>query len=153
MKVFVKRILILTLFLISAAGYYMHYSYHPLSRNVSNFVPFISGILSVFILPVLFSFRKTIHWAYLINGFTCIVGVITMTHFSLAKSPIYQHIALTIAKFFIGWAIFQLTLFNMEGEARHTGWRTIRYPNLGFWAVHLASLSLVYWLGHTFWRN
>jgi len=152
MKIFLKRILIFTLFLLSGAGYYMHYSYHPLSTNASNYIPFIAGLLSVFIIPILFNFKKTLHLAYLLNSFMAIIGFITMAHFSIAKSPLYPHLALVTAKFFIGWAIFQVSLFNLEGEARHTGWRTIRYPNLGFWFVHLCSLSLVYWLGNILWR-
>ncbi len=152
MKNFVRRILIFALFLLSLGGFLMHYLYHPLSRGVFAYVPLISGLISVIAIPLLFEFRKTLHLAYLLNGYTCIIGFITMAHFSLAKAPIIPDLIMVAAKFFVGWSIFAVTVYSLEGEARNTGWRTIRYPNLGFWFVHLLALSLVYWLGHTFWR-
>jgi hypothetical protein len=29
---------------------------------------------------------------------------------------------------------------------------TYRYPNMGWWMIHLIGISLVYFLGNYFWR-
>ncbi len=152
MKNQVKQLLILTLFLLSAGGFLMHYFFHPIAQNSFGYVPFFSGVLSVIVIPLLFEFKKTIHPAYLLNGFTALVGFITMAHFSIVKTPIIPDLLLVMAKFLIGAVIFRIELFPMEAEAKNMGRRTFRYPFMGFWLVHLAALSLVYWLGNILWR-
>lgn len=152
MKNHIKIMLVISLFFLALGGLGLHYRIHSIAKHAYAYIPFIAGLLSVIAIPALFMFRKTLHLAYILNGFTVIIGVITMAHFSLVKSPILPDIALVLVKFFTGHAIFCMEVFPMEAEVKNPGWRWIRYPNLGFWAVHLALLSLVYYLGNILWR-
>ncbi len=152
MKNYNRIILILALFLVSFGGFGLHYRIHPFQKHLYGYVPFIAGLLSMIAVPVMFYFRKTIHLAYLINGFSVIIGVITMSHFSLIKGNLVPDIAILLGKFFIGRALFCNEFFSSEQPAHSPGWKWIRYPNTGFWAVHLVVLSLVYYLGNLLWR-
>ncbi|MEI7640552.1 MAG: hypothetical protein WCJ46_03460 [bacterium] len=153
MKRNLKNILILALVLISAGGAYMHLSYHSPAKAAYGWIPLVSAILSVILLPILFSFRKTLHLAYIINGFTTIIGIITMVHYSLVEHALTNVIFILIGKFLIGYVIFNMEIHNLEApETKVIGWRVIRYPNMGFWMVHLFTLSLVYLLGNLLWR-
>jgi hypothetical protein len=153
MKKSVKNTLIFALFLLALGGGMMHYYFHPAAKHSFGWVPLISACFSIFVIPLLFMFRKTIHWAYILNGFTVIIGIITMTHFSVDKSPIIPDILLVLAKLYIGRAIFCLEIFNMENEPfKPTLLQYIRYPHMGFWYLHLILLSLVYFLGNLLWR-
>jgi hypothetical protein len=87
-----------------------------------------------------------------LNGFTAIIGVIVMSHFALVRAPIWADVIITFSKLLIGRAIFVLEIYHLENEVPKTGWRYIRYPNMGFWYVHLAALSVVYYLGNLLWR-
>ena len=149
----IKLQLIFALLLLAVGGFMMHYSFHNPMKVFWGYIPFISGLLGVIAIPVLFLFRRTLHLANILNGFTCIIGIITMLHFSLALRPLYPDIAILIAKFYVGQAIFSLELFN-NIDAPHVvkGWNLIRYPNIGFWYVHLITLAAVYALGHFLWR-
>lgn len=149
----IKNYLIVSLFLISLGGFGLHFFIHNPGQQAYGFVPFISGLLSILLIPAFFCFKKTIHLAHILNGFTAIVGIITMTHFSIVKAPLLPDIAIVIAKFVLGRAIFQFEIFqNLEAAPKITGWSLIRYPNMGFWYVHLVLLSVVYILGNLLWR-
>lgn len=152
MKSYVKTMLIIALFVVAFGGLGLHYRIHAPAKHDFGYVPFIAGLISAFVIPALFYFRKTLHLAYLVNGFTVIIGVITMTHFSIVKAPILPDISILLGKFFIGRAIFCIEVFPMDGGINNPGWRWIRYPNMGFWAVHLVLLSVVYYLGSLLWR-
>jgi hypothetical protein len=152
MKKYVEMMLIIALFLTALGGFGLHYRIHPIDKHAFGYVPFIAGLISALAIPALFYFRKTLHLAYLLNGFTVIIGVITMAHFSIVKAPILPDICILLGKFFIGRAIFCVEVFPMDGEIKNPGWRWIRYPNMGFWAVHLVLLSVVYYLGNLLWR-
>jgi hypothetical protein len=152
MKNYVKNLLVLVLFILALSGLMIHLRVHPVAKNLYAYIPFIAGLVSVIFIPILFMFRKTLHLAYLLNGFTVIIGIITMTHFSIVKAPLIADILFLLAKFFIGRAIFCIEVFQMEAEVKNPGWRWIRYPNMGFWAVHLVLLSVVYYLGNLLWR-
>jgi hypothetical protein len=152
MKNRIKILLIIALFFVSWGGAWLHYAYHPFAKTGYGWVPFIVGLLSMFVVPFLFYFRKTLNLAYLLNGFSVIIGIITMTHFSLEIAPLQANIFPLVAKFVIGRAIFCLQVYPMESSPKVRGLGLIRYPNLGFWYVHLAAWSLVYFLGHHFWR-
>jgi hypothetical protein len=84
---------ILALFLVSFGGWFLHNRIHPISfnpddpQNPANFIPFILGLLNVVIVPVLFNYKKTVIIAYLINGFSVIIGTIQMAHLSLSGLP------------------------------------------------------------------
>jgi hypothetical protein len=152
MKKKIKILLIFGLLLTSLGGGWMHYLYHPFAKTGYGWVPFIVGILTVVFVPVLFYFRKTLNLAYLINGFAVIIGTIAMGHFSLVMRPLWPDILLLWTKFFIGRAIFCLEVYPMDSNPRAKGLNWIRYPNLGFWFVHLVAWSLVYFLGQYLWR-
>ena len=153
MKNYVKNVLILALFLFALGGSMLHIYIHPIAKHAYGWVPLISAVVSVVVIPLLFMFRKTIHWAYILNGFTAIVGVITMAHFSIVRSPIIPDILVLLAKLYVGRAIFCVEIFQMENEAfKPTLLQYIRYPHMGFWYVHFILLSLVYFLGNLLWR-
>ena len=152
MKKKIKILLILGLFFVSLGGGWLHYMYHPYAETGFGWVPFIVGLITVLLVPILFYFRKTLHLAYLLNGFAVIIGIITMAHFSLAVEPLWANIVTLLSKFVIGRAIFCLEVYPLDSDPKPRGWGLIRYPNLGFWYVHLVAWSLVYFLGHHFWR-
>jgi hypothetical protein len=152
MKKKIKILLILGLFFVSAGGGWVHYKYHPYGTTGFGWVPFIAGLISIFLLPVLFYFRKTLNLAYLLNGFTVIIGVITMAHFSLEIAPLWANIVTLLSKFVIGRAIFCLEVYPPDSDPKPKGWGVIRYPNPGFWYVHFVAWSAVYFLGHAIWR-
>jgi len=151
----IKLQLIFALLLLAVGGYMIHTAAHNPTKVIWGYVPYISGLLGVIAIPVLFLFRRTLHLANILNGFTCIIGVITMMHFALAmvRPNIYADVLILIAKFYVGQAIFSLELFNNIDAPRVVkGWNLIRYPNIGFWYVHLITLAAVYALGHFLWR-
>lgn len=145
--------LIFVLFLLALGGGMMHFAFHPVAKHSYGWVPLISAIFSIVVIPTLFLFRKTIHWAYILNGFTVIIGLITMGHFAIVKAPIIPDLLLLLTKLYIGRAIFCVEMTNMENEAfKPKLLQYIRYPHMGFWYVHLILLSLVYFLGNLLWR-
>jgi hypothetical protein len=152
MKKKIKILLIFGLLFVSIGGGWLHYKYHPYAETGFGWVPFLVGLLSIFVVPFLFYFRKTLNLAYLVNGFSVIIGVITMAHFSLEIAPLWSNIVTLLSKFVIGRAIFCLEVYPIDSDPKVRGLSLIRYPNMGFWFVHLAAWSLVYFLGHYFWR-
>jgi len=152
MKKKIKILLILGLLFVSIGGGWLHYMYHPYAETGYGWVPFIVGLITIFLVPVLFYFRKTLNLAYLINGFSVIIGVITMTHFSLEIAPIWANIMTLLSKFVIGRAIFCLEVYPIDSNPKVRGLSLIRYPNMGFWFVHFVAWSAVYFLGHFIWR-
>jgi hypothetical protein len=152
MKKKIKILLIFSLFFASLGGGLLHYNYHPYARTGFGWVPFIVGLISVLVIPPLFAFRKTLHLAYLLNGFAVIVGTVTMAHFSLVTAPLWADILILWAKFALGRALFCLEIYPPDSNPRVKGWNLIRYPQLGFWYVHLVLWGLVYYLGNHFWR-
>ncbi len=152
MKKRIKIELIFGLFFISLGGGLLHKAYHPFTETGFGWVPFIVGLITVLLVPLLFYFRKTLHLAYLLNGFAVIIGTITMAHFAFEVAPIWPDILILWAKFAIGRAIFCMEIYPMDSNPKVHGWNLIRYPQLGFWYVHLVAWSLVYFLGNHFWR-
>ena len=75
------------LFFISLGGWILHVRIHPPADFAPNYVPFIAGLISFTAVPAMFLFRKTVAYAYVINGMLVIIGTITMTHYSLANPP------------------------------------------------------------------
>lgn len=162
-KTYVKTILLAGLITLSIGGLLLHSRIHPVSSNYSNLVPAISGILGILVVPLLFLFRRTTAYGYVLNGFLVIIGTITMAHFSFAHwpSPVTVHavflntlladILVLWGKFFIGKALFDLEFFGYDAVKEKKG-KTYRYPNMGWWLVHLAAVSFVYYLGHALWR-
>jgi len=60
-------------------------------------------------------------------------------------------IAILWGKFFVGKALFDLEMFGYDATQEKRG-VTYRYPNYGWWLVHLGVIALVYYLGKTLWR-
>jgi len=148
-----KRIvhgLVFGLFLLSAGGAVIHYLVHPVSKGPYGYVPMLVGILGLFVIPWLFYFKKTLHLAYILNGFSVIVGTVTMAHYALVSRPIWPDLLILWPKFFMGYALFHFQSFPATTDYS-PGWKTIRYPHFGFWVWHLLSISTVYALGHFLW--
>jgi len=162
-RTYIKSTLLLALIGISLGGLMLHMRIHPVSQNTSNFLPLLSGILSVIIVPLLFSSKKTLSYGYTLNGFLVIVGTIAMAHFSVMHWPqpstlesfvlktTLPDIMVLWTKFFIGKALFDLELFGYDSSRNKAG-VTYRYPNIGWWFVHLMAISIVYALSSRLWR-
>ncbi len=162
-RTYVKSTLLLALIAISLGGLMLHLRIHPVSKNTSNFLPLLSGILSVIIVPLLFCSKKTISYGYVLNGFQVIVGTVAMAHLSIMDWPLpvsFKSIVLGTTlpdimvlwtKFFIGKALFDLELFGYDSGRNKVG-LTYRYPNTGWWLVHFTGVSIVYALSNWLWR-
>jgi hypothetical protein len=150
-----KTTLITGLVLLALGGWLLHTRTHPPLADADNLVPFISGIISIIILPLMFWFRPTLAYAYVINGMLVILGTITMTHFSIVKfgQPfgLIADIALLWGKFAVGKAIFDLDFIKTDQDVQPKG-RYFRYPNTGWWLVHLLAWSVVYAAGNILWK-
>jgi hypothetical protein len=164
-KKYLKNVLVISLILISFGGFLLHYRTHPLNTGIVNYVPFIAGILSTIIIPAMFYFKPLVPFAFLINGMIAIIGTINMAHFSLSRWPkqlnlitffsgtLLSDIFILWTAFFISKLLFdlELTTVNNLDTKRHKG-RFFRYPNMGYWCVHLIALGVVYSLGHILWK-
>ncbi|MHB8139560.1 MAG: hypothetical protein ACYDGO_14405 [Smithellaceae bacterium] len=159
---YLRFVLILAIFFMALGGWLLHLRIHELSKDSSNYIPAVAGLISVFIVPVLFIFRSTIPFAYLFNGMTVIIGTITMFHFSLLNPPplwtfsavlfgtLLPDIALLWGKFAVGKALFELDTALNQPDAPMRKGRFFRFPNMGFWYVHMVTLSVVYLIGNYF---
>ena len=159
----IKTTMVVSLFCLALGGWLLHLRIHPLSKNADYVIPFISGIISVFFLPLFFCLRPTVALAYILNGFLAILGTITMAHLSLAHfdGPVtlkniifnttFADIALLWGKFAVGKALFDLEHFKSDIETVPKG-RFFRYPNMGWWWIHLLGLSAIYALGKILWK-
>lgn len=162
-KTYIRSILLGALITLSLAGFMIHARIHLISDNLSFIIPFISGIVSIIIIPTLFWFKKTLAYGYVLNGFLCIIGTVTMAHFAIARwlaptSPpdillksMLIDILIVWGKFFVGHALFTMETFGYDPDLQKAG-IIYRYPNMGWWLIHLAAVSLVYYLGNLLWR-
>jgi hypothetical protein len=161
-RTYIRLILLGALFTLALAGFILHARVHPITQNPSFIVPFIAGIMSIAVIPVLFWFKKTLAYGYVLNGFLCIIGTVTMAHFAIARwfdptSPpdillksMLIDILIVWGKFFVGKALFELETVGYDPNRPKTG-ITYRYPNMGWWLIHLVAVSLVYYLGNRLW--
>ncbi|MBI5399088.1 hypothetical protein HZB07_00530 [Candidatus Saganbacteria bacterium] len=162
-KELLRRTLLIGFVFLSLGGWLLHLRIHqPFAHNY-NLIPYISGIISLFVLTLLFSFRKTVAYAYAINGILVIIGTIVMAHFSVVnfKGPLtlsaillntlLADIFLLWGKLVVGKAIFDLEILSTDQEVVSPG-RYFRYPNMGWWYIHLVALSIVYILGNILWK-
>ena len=162
-KAYVKSILLSALIVLGLGGLLLHLRVHPASQNPSNYVALVSGLLSVLLVPLLFGFKKTVHYGYVLNGFLAIVGSIVMAHLSIVhwptpatlKSILLQttlaDILILWGKFFVGKALFDLEFYGYDAAREKKG-IAYRYPNLGWWLIHFVLVAVVYYLGNRFWR-
>ena len=161
-KEYLKDTLIACLFFISLGGFLLHVRTHPPVED-EYLIPIFSGLFSVFILPFLFWYKPTVLFAYLVNGFLVIIATITMAHYSIVffRGPYnlygflfnttFADIMIAWSKFVVGKAIFDLQFVRTEADPLPKG-RWFRWPNTGYWLVHLVGLSIVYALGNILWR-
>lgn len=161
-KEYLRLTLILAIFFLSLGGWLLHLMIHPPSSDASNYIPAVSGFISVIVIPLLFIFRSTTPVAYLLNGMTVIIGTITMAHFSIKNPPqvwnlqtillgtLLAHIILLWAKFAIGKAIFEMEMVINHPEAPTRSGKFFRFPNMGFWLAHLVGLTVIYIAGYYF---
>ncbi|MHC4715360.1 MAG: hypothetical protein ACYS5V_00160 [Planctomycetota bacterium] len=75
------RASIVALFLLSAGGLLLHIRFHPPGTDLFNWVPVAVGAVSALAVPVLFNYRRTMPWAYVLNLTAVIVGTVTMAYF------------------------------------------------------------------------
>ena len=159
-----RVILILIIFFLALGGWLLHLRIHPFAKDAENYIPLVTGFISVFLIPVLFIFRSTIPFAYLLNGMTVIIGTITMTHFTIENHPqvwtlqtillgtCLADILMLWGKFAVGKALFDLDpVINHPDEQICRG-RFFRFPNMGFWFAHVVTLTAVYIIGSYFWK-
>jgi hypothetical protein len=158
----IRLILLGALVVLALAGFLIHDRIHLISKNPSFIVPFVAGILNIAVIPVLFWFKKTLAYGYVMNGFLCIIGTITMSHYAIARwsnpsSPpdillksMVIDILIVWGKFFVGKALFELETFGYDSNRAKAG-ITYRYPNIEWWLIHLAGVSSVYYFGHRLW--
>ncbi|HJX30795.1 MAG TPA: hypothetical protein VJ624_02975 [Thermodesulfobacteriota bacterium] len=162
-RTYVKSTLLGALIALSLGGFLLHVRIHPFAQNSSNIVPVISCVLSIIVVPLLFSIRKTISYGYVLNGFLAIIATVTMSHFAIVHWPspstlkaiivntTLADILIVWSKFFIGKSLFDLETFGYDPDRARLG-KTYRYPNMGWWLVHLVAISTVYCLGNLLWR-
>ncbi|MBA4386448.1 MAG: hypothetical protein C0404_00615 [Verrucomicrobia bacterium] len=162
-RTYVKTLLIVALVVSAMGGFLLHFRVHSPLEHSFGIVPYVAGILSVLLVPILLSFRRTLDYGYILNGMLVIVGTVTMTHFAIDHWPTpfsiggllfkttLADILILGTKFFVGKAIFDLELHGYDPNRPKEGiwWR---YPNLGWWWIHFAAISVVYGLGYFFWR-
>lgn len=163
-KDYIRMVLISALFLLALGGWLLHLRIHPAAKDAENYIPFVAGLISVFVIPALFIFRSTIFFAYLLNGMTVIIGTIAMTRFTIENPPqvwtlqtifigtLLADIILLWGKFAVGKAIFEFEFTSTHPDAPMRSGRFFRFPNMGFWFAHLVSLTVVYMIGAYFWK-
>ncbi|MFH0888439.1 MAG: hypothetical protein V1871_04455 [Planctomycetota bacterium] len=151
-----KLTLVLGLFFISLGGFLLHLRIHNPAVKAVNYFPFIIGLINIVIIPWLFLFRKWVLTAYLFNGLTVIFGIIFMAHFSTAHLTDFSFKGIVVGtlladiivlgtKFTLGKALFDLEMgHDPDRELRYM---SLRYPNMGWWFIHLAGIALVYAIG------
>ena len=162
-KNYIKTALLVSLALLALGGLLLHLRIHPPTDHAYNAIPFVAGILGVVLIPVLFWFRKTLDYGYILNGMFVIIGTITMAHYSMIHwtTPASLEAVLfktTLAdililggKFFVGKAVFDLETHGYDPNLPQPG-KWWRYPCLGWWLIHFAAISAVYALGNFLWR-
>ncbi|HEX9975536.1 MAG TPA: hypothetical protein VGD14_26025 [bacterium] len=142
------------LFLVALGGWLLHLRIHPFAGNPTNYIPFVFGLLSVFFVPILLSFKQTFLIGYLLNGFSVVIGVVVMATFSISglSEPItlselmlkttLPHNLILLSKLFIGQMI--LHYYHPTGLGRmFTAW---------WWARHFVYVGTVFAVGHLLWR-
>lgn len=129
-----RNLLIFSLFLLALGGLFLHYRIHPFiitdktdpfikTFSFTKFLAFILPFIDVVLVTILFLSKKTVAYAYLLNGLIVIYGSILMMHFSLAEmlakdipssdfliKSTFPDIAINWADFFIGKAVYDITI-------------------------------------------
>jgi hypothetical protein len=160
---YVRTLLLTALVTMALGGFLLHLRIHPFTQNTSFLINFVAGLLSVVVVPLLLWWRKTLHYGYVLNGFIAIVATIAMAHFSFAHPPeglnpgnillktTLPDILIVWGKFFVGKALFDLEIQGYNATLEKKG-MPYRYPNLGWWLIHLLAVSAAYYAGNSLWR-
>jgi hypothetical protein len=155
--------MLISIITLALGGFLLHVRVHPIAKVPSIVIAYIAGILNIIVVPLLLLFKKTLSYGYVLNGMLAIIGTIVMAHFSIAYWPeqatpgsiIFETTLADILVlgtiFFIGKTYFELETFGYDPNKVKAG-ITYRYPNMGWWFVHLVALSIVYTLGNQLWR-
>ncbi|HUW56777.1 MAG TPA: hypothetical protein VMZ92_09085 [Planctomycetota bacterium] len=77
------RAAIWALMLISLGGLLLHVRIHPPAAAAFNWLPVVFGVLGTFAAPVLFNYRRTAVWAFLLTFAGVVIGAITMAYYSV----------------------------------------------------------------------
>jgi hypothetical protein len=145
---------IIGLLVLSLGGWMLHFRIHPITANPSNLVPFFIGLMGILVTPLLFSYRKTVIVAYLLNGLSVLIGTLAMATFSLYHLPdsltlinvifrtILGDILILFSKLFVGQMI--LMHFHPSGLGRMF--------TVGWWIRHFFYFLTAFSLGHFLWR-
>ena len=162
-KLNIKLLLLAGFLSVVFGGFLLHLRIHPPAEEAHHVIPFIAGLLSLCVIPVAFYFRKTNPYAYVLNGMLVIIGLITMANVSLVNlqgpltlttlffGTLFGSGITLLTNFFIGKGLFELEMFNAIDAPIRRG-RFWRYPNMGWWMVHVITLSTVYILGQNLWK-
>ncbi|MHC4983240.1 MAG: hypothetical protein ACYTF6_08755 [Planctomycetota bacterium] len=67
---------------LSAGGLLLHIRIHPPTESLFNWLPAISGAVTLLVLPVMFNYRRTVAWAYMLNVAAVVVGAAIMAWYS-----------------------------------------------------------------------
>lgn len=117
-----KRVLLAALFFIALGGFMLHYRIHPvwvpdkttggLLFSSTNLLANLFPLVDVVVVTLLFAFRRTAAYGFLLNGLIVIYGTIFMAHFSIAalwgkSAPISAwFVKSLLADIFILWGDF-----------------------------------------------
>lgn len=125
-----RRTLLFALFLLALGGFMLHYRIHPFMVadklhpgtfhfSATFFLANIFPIVDVVLVTILFLFRKTAIFGYLLNGLIVIFGTVLMTHFNIAgfmakpippsqwiMNSMLPDIGIAWADFFVGKALY-----------------------------------------------
>jgi len=142
----IRALLLFALVFVSLGGFMIHLRIHPPNATTANLIPFIAGIIGILIVPAMFLANTTKAFAYVVNGMLAIIGIITMGYFSIKHLPANPSIAALLGK-----SLFEFDMFNAIDAPVRQG-RFWRYPNMGWWWVHLFALSAVFTLGNVLWK-
>jgi len=155
---FVKTTLLAALVTMSLGGWLLHLRIHPVDKALINWLPCISGIAALIVVPLLFLKKQTAGYGYVLNGMQVIIGAILMTRYSFLNPP--DHLTFTTlflkttlpdilvlgGKFAVGKALFDLEMFGFTADLPRGG-KSYRYPNMGWWWIHVAAISCIYCIG------
>ncbi len=144
-KTQIRTSLLVALWFLALGGWGLHLFIHPPFQETTHLIPFIAGLISAIAVPLLFMFKRTLAFGYVLNGMLASIGTITM-----AKYKLVPDIVILWAKFLVGKALFDLELMQ-DADAPHRQGRFWRYPNMGWWWLHGAGMTLAFLAGYYLW--
>lgn len=146
--------------LLSLGGWLLHLRIHPVSfdpadpSNPANLVPFVAGILSIVVSPVLLASKRTFVSGYLWNGMSVVVGVVTMASMSIASPPASLDLrAIALGTTLASCLMLLPKLFLGEAVLRHHHPSGMgRLFTARWWARHFVYFGAVFAIGRIIGR-